>query len=218
MMMPHFDAVTFTSEASSVTQTQTIVLASQKIYGYFLNNGIGQASGSTNLSWDSSLWQVSQAILNFSGTQTSGNGADVTLALNGTQVDRLNWGVFDTGTSSNTRDVTAYVVDGMNSWALEYDIAFLPPPGANDYANVMASITFTLNYIGSGTPSSQPPITATHNGAPFSLPWWVTPAAIGLGAVIVLVLLDKATHGAVRQTTGDLGRATGRAAEILILK
>ncbi len=217
-MIPHFDSVTFTSETSSVTQTQTIVLASQKIYGYLLNNGIGQASGSTNLSWDDKLWQVSQAMLNFSGTQTSGNGADVTLTLNGAQVDRLNWGIFDTGTSSNTRDVTSNVANGMNSWALEYDIAFLPPPGANDYANVTATIEFTLNYIGTGTVPPTPPITATQNGSPFALPWWVEPAAIGLGAIIVLVLIDKATHGAVRQTTSDLGRATGRAAEILILK
>ena len=156
MMIPRFQQVQAYQSGDPTTQTTDIFNGSIK--AYFLGNGINQVTGQKNISWDASKWTLSSAILNVSAQSNAGNGARLDCYIGGIDVVTLNWAIFDVSTkSASSGNIAPYIINGANDWIVQYEVAFLPPPGSPDTVTVSSSLVLTFDYIGSGVPPSGPP-------------------------------------------------------------
>jgi hypothetical protein len=139
-----------------------------------------------NITIDTTNYKIVSARMTASMSQDFNSGADAEVFMNGTQVIRLNWGAFDTGTKPASVDVASYLQNGSNLFSIDYHMGF-PTLTGNTLSISNLTFTVALSYIGTPLPPGKTPPNPFPTILPIKIPTTAIYTLIGVAAVLSIV-------------------------------
>lgn len=111
------------SQGQQVGQTLPIFADEEVDVGFASTQGIVN-NYTKKLQWDSQKLNLVSAVAHIDAKQTYGSGASLDIFMNDQKIATLNWQGFDTSEKMKDVDVSGLLIDGDNTFKLQYSTGY----------------------------------------------------------------------------------------------